>query len=87
MGVPSQIYDPIRHLFAIGIGFLGGLIPNHKSNIHPLLMGVILAILLTKIVFGDYDVGYQWSVRDILFGLIVGAEGAFGAWVSQFLYM
>jgi hypothetical protein len=86
MRFPSQIYDPIRHLFAFGIGFLGGLIPNHKSNIHPLVMGVILAILLTKIVFGDYDLGYQWSVYDVLFGLIVGAEGAFGAWISHFLY-
>lgn len=69
-----------RHLFAIGAGMVGGLIPNDKSNIHPLLMGCILAILGTKVLFGDYDFGYQWTTSDILFVLIVGGEGALGAY-------
>lgn len=75
-----------RHLLAIGSGFLGGLIPNTKSNIHPLVMGAILAILLTKIIFGDYDTGYQWSLSDILFVFVVGGEGVLGAWLSRFFF-
>lgn len=72
-----------RHLLAIAAGVLGGLIPNQKSNIHPLLMGAILAILFTKVLFGDQDRGYQWTKSDLGFALIVGGEGALGAWVAQ----
>ena len=68
-----------RHLFAFACGVVGGAIPNTKSNIHPMLLGAILALLMTKIVFGDYDKGYQWTASDILFLLIVGLEGAAGA--------
>lgn len=45
--------DPTRHLLALAAGVLGGFVPNQKSNIHPLLMGALLAIFLTKILFGD----------------------------------
>lgn len=72
-----------RHILAVTAGFLGGLIPNKKSNIHPLLMGFLLAILLTKILFGDYDTGYQWSFSDILFVAVVGGEGVLGAFLSS----
>ena len=72
-----------RHIFAILCGLIAGLIPNTKSNIHPLLLGVIFAILFTKIVFGDYDKGYQWTRSDLLFVLIVGGEGALGAWITS----
>lgn len=75
--------DLYRHIFAIGAGLIGGIIPNNKSNIHPLLMGFILAILGTKVIFGDYDIGYQWTQKDILFVLIVGGEGILGAYVSS----
>jgi hypothetical protein len=72
-----------RHVLALLAGFLGGIIPNDKSNIHPLLMGAILSILLTKIFYGDYDKGYQWSIKDVWFALIVGGEGAIGAFVAD----
>jgi hypothetical protein len=73
-----------RHILAISLGFIGGLIPNKKSNINHLLMGVIFALLFSKILVGDYDTGYQWTYSDILFVLIVGTEGFIGAWISQF---
>ena len=72
----------IRHIFALVCGIIAGLIPNDKSNIDPRILGSIFAILFTKIVFGDYDKGYQWSTSDILFVIIVGGEGAIGAWIS-----
>lgn len=73
-----------RHILAISLGFIGGLIPNKKSNINHLLMGAIFALLFSKILVGDYDTGYQWTYSDILFVLIVGTEGFIGAWISQF---
>ena len=73
----------IRHGFAFLCGLIAGVIPNDKSNIDPRLLGSIFAVLFSKIVFGDYDSGYQWTTSDILFVLIAGAEGALGAWVSN----
>jgi hypothetical protein len=72
-----------QHFLAVLAGFFGGMIPNDKSNIHPLLMGAILSILLTKIFYGDYDKGYQWTLKDFYFVLIVGGEGALGAYFAQ----
>jgi hypothetical protein len=44
-------------------------------------MGIILSILLTKIVYGDYDRGYTWSINDIYFVFVVGSLGAVGSWI------
>lgn len=68
-----------RHAFAIGCGVVGGIMPNKKSNIHPLLLGAIFSILFVKIVFGDLDTGYQWSRWDIVFLGVTGLEGMLGA--------
>ena len=67
------------HLIAVASGVLGGAVPNNKSNIHPLLMGAILAVFLTKVLVGDWDAGYQWSVYDIGFLVVTAIEGALGA--------
>ena len=80
--LPKQIWSKERNAFALFCGIIASLIPNHKSNIHPVLMGIILSNLLTKIVYGDYDRGYTWSVNDIYFVVMVGSLGAFGAWLS-----
>lgn len=75
-----------QHLFSFGCGLLGGVVPNTKSNIHPVLLGIIFAILFTKIVFGDWDTGYQWSSNDLAFVAVVGAEGALGAYLSSKIF-
>ena len=80
--LPKQIWSKERNAFALFCGIIASLIPNHKSNIPPVLMGNILSILLTKIVYGDYDRGYTWSVNDIYFVVMVGSLVAFGAWLS-----
>lgn len=72
-----------QHLFSFSCGLVAGLVPNTKSNIHPVLLGIIFAVLFTKIVFGDWDKGYQWSSMDPLFLVVVGAEGAIGAYISS----
>ena len=73
-----------RHVIAFLAGVIGGLIPTDKSNIHPLLMGAILAILATKVLVGDYDRGYQWTFSDIVFVAITASEGALGAFISGY---
>ena len=68
-----------RHILAVASGVVGGYIPNNKSNIHPLLMGGILALLFVKVLLGDLDIGYQWTLSDIQFVLVTALEGVLGA--------
>ncbi len=76
-----------RILSAALFGFIGGLMPNEKSNIHPVLLGIIFALLFTKIIFGDFDTGYQWSFLDIHFVLLIGFVGAFTAFLASKFYL
>ena len=71
-----------RHILALSSGAIGAYIPNEKSNIHPVLMGALLSLLLSKVLLGDYDKGYQWSVSDIWFALQAVLEGGLGAWIA-----
>lgn len=77
----KELYDPRRHLLAIASGILGGAIPNEKSNVHPFLLGAIFSILIVKLVYGDFDLGFQFSVFDLFFVVIIGFEGVLGAWL------
>lgn len=79
----NELQDPKRHFLAVASGILGGAIPNQKSNLHPFLLGAILALLLVKVLYGDYDRGFQFSIADLWFLLVVAAEGALGAWLIQ----
>jgi hypothetical protein len=81
--MPIQVWNLERNRFALLCGLVGGVIPNDKSNIHPVLMGFILSILATKVIYGDYDKGYKWTINDIYFVIVVGGLGSFGAWVSS----
>jgi hypothetical protein len=74
-----------RHIVAFLSGAIGGVIPNNKSNIHPLLMGAIISFLATKVLIGDYDRGYKWSSSDIVFAIITIAEGVLGAKLANLL--
>ncbi len=72
-----------RHLLALAAGVIGGFLPNKASNIHPLLMGTILGLFFVKVLFGDWDFGYQWTASDVGFVLLTGLEGATGALLAQ----
>ena len=84
--IPKQVWNIERNGFAIACGVIAFMIPNNNSNIHPVLMGIILSILATKIVYGDYDKGYQWSKKDIFFVIVVGGFGALGAYITYYIY-
>lgn len=77
--LPKEFFQINRHIVAMLSGVLGGLIPNDKSNIHPLVMGAILAVLAVKVLIGDYDPGYQWTWNDVVFATTTIFEGALGA--------
>ena len=68
-----------RHILAIAAGVVGGSLSNEKSNINPLIIGGIVAGFTVKMVYGDYDEGYQWSFSDIIFWIITILEGVLGA--------
>jgi len=53
------------------VGYLATLIPNKKSNIHPLVASGIFGLLFAKIVFGDWDRGFQFTNLDIIYGIMV----------------
>lgn len=76
-----EFLQPNRHILAIASGILGGALPNVKSNAHPFLVGAILAAFTVKMIYGDYDSGYQWSFSDIIFWIITLFEGVLGAYI------
>ncbi len=51
-------------------GYIGGLLPNDKSNSPRLLTAIILGSLVSKIIYGDFDDGYKWTISDIWFWII-----------------
>ena len=53
------------------VGYLATLIPNKKSNIHPLVASAIFGLLFAKIVFGDWDRGFQFTYLDIFYSMAV----------------
>ena len=63
-------------------GFLGALIPNKLSNIPHLLMSVIIGSLLSKTIYGDFDIGYQWSSNDIYYWFITIIESLIGGYIA-----
>ena len=81
--VLKELGDPKRHLLAVASGILGGAIPNQKSNLHPFLLGALFALLIVKLVYGDYDIGFQFSLADIMFVIVIGLEGVLGAFLLQ----
>ena len=75
----QNFIDPKRHILSLACGVLGGALPNKNSNMHPLLTGAILAGLIVKIIYGDYDTGYQWTFSDLIFWVMTLTEGVLGA--------
>lgn len=82
----KALLQPNRHILAIASGIVGGALPNYNSNIHPYITGAIVAGFIVKYIYGDYDVGYQWSFSDLIFWTITLLEGALGAFIiNQFV--
>ena len=63
-------------------GFIGALIPNKLSNIPHLFMSIIIGCLLSKTLYGDFDIGYQWSYSDIYYWFITITESLLGGYIA-----
>lgn len=66
-------------------GFIGALIPNKLSNIPHLWMSIIIGGLTSKIIYGDFDVGYQWTRTDIYYWIITIFESLIGGILAIFV--
>ena len=66
-------------------GYIGALIPNKLSNIPHLLMSVIIGSLVSKVVYGDFDVGYQWTQSDIYYWFITITEALIGGCLALYV--
>ena len=80
----QQFLKPNRHILALAAGILGGALPNTKSNAHPYLIGALIAAFAVKMIYGDYDKGYQWTLSDLLFWIVTLLEGVIGAVIITF---
>ena len=79
----KELGDPRRHILAVSSGVLGGSFLHKKSQISGFVLGAMLDILIVKLIIGDLDKGFQFSVYDILFLVVFGLEGFLGAWLVR----
>jgi uncharacterized membrane protein YeaQ/YmgE (transglycosylase-associated protein family) len=63
-------------------GYIGALIPNKYSNINKLLMSIIIGSLFSKCIYGDFDIGYQWTISDIYYWFFTIIESLIGGIIS-----
>lgn len=73
---------PFFMSFAVFSGFLGAMIPNDKSSIPRWLMAVLVGVITVKVVYGDFDKGYQWSKSDLIFYPLVSLLALIGYYLS-----
>ena len=66
-------------------GYSGALLPNKLSNIPHLFMAVRLGSLVSKVVFGDFDIGYQWTQSDIYYWFITLIEALIGGYLALYV--
>lgn len=81
----NNFLDPKRHILALSAGVVGSFLPNDKSNSSPLINGAIFAAIVVKLLYGDYDKGYIWSLSDIVFWIITAIEGLISAYFITYL--
>ena len=63
-------------------GYIGALIPSNNSNIHPLIMSCIIGSLFSKCIYGDFDIGYQWTLSDLYYWFFTILEALLGGIIS-----
>jgi hypothetical protein len=66
-------------------GYIGALLPNKLSNIPPLVLSVILGSLVSKIMYGDFDIGYQWTLSDIYYWISTIVESLLGGYIALYI--
>jgi hypothetical protein len=83
MDALKELFDPRRHLLAIASGVFGGALPFEKPGPVKYTLCAVLAIIIVKLFYGDLDKGFQLTWKDLPFYVVIGGEGAFGAWLMR----
>jgi len=78
-------YNYTQVILTVIGGFLGAIITNKLSNIPHLLMAVIIGSLLSKTIYGDFDLGYQWTTIDIYYWFITIIEALVGGILALYV--
>lgn len=78
LGFNQNQWNINQIIITILFGYLGAFIQSKKSNIPPLLAAAILGTFISKSIYGDWDLGYQWSISDIFFLLASICESLIG---------
>jgi uncharacterized membrane protein YeaQ/YmgE (transglycosylase-associated protein family) len=63
-------------------GYIGAIIPNKLSNIPHLLMAIIIGSLVSKTIYGDFDIGYKWTQSDIYYWFVTIIEALIGGYLA-----
>jgi len=48
-------------------------------------MAVITGSLVSKIIYGDFDIGYQWTISDIYYWFITMLEALLGGYIAVYI--
>ncbi len=54
-----------------------------KSNMPFYLPGIVIGFFASKMIYGDWDLGYQWTISDIFFLLAICFVGFIGAMIAK----
>jgi len=82
LGFNQNIDNYSQIIVTIIFGFIGALLQNRKSNMHPLLGAVILGGFMSKSLYGDWDKGYKWTISDIAFWIATIVESLIGGFFA-----
>jgi uncharacterized membrane protein YeaQ/YmgE (transglycosylase-associated protein family) len=85
MFLSQNKYNYTQIIVTIIAGYIGALIPNKLSNIPHLLMAIIIGSLVSKTIYGDFDVGYKWTSSDIYYWFITIIESLIGGYLALYV--
>ena len=87
-GFNQNIYNYEQIIITIIFGYLGALLPNKNSNIPRIFSAICLGSFMSKVLYGDWDKGYKWTISDIFYWIITILEtiigGIFAIWIRKY---
>jgi hypothetical protein len=48
-------------------------------------MAVIIGSLVSKVIYGDFDIGYQWTQSDIYYWFVTVIEAFIGGYLALYV--
>lgn len=85
IGLNQNQYNYEQIIVTIIVGYLAALIPNNNSNIPHLLSSILVGGFISKSFYGDWDIGYKWTVSDIFYWLFTIIESLFGGILALYI--